>query len=404
MHIVGGLLAWLLFSAVALAQGTYPSPTFQAPTFNDPATTRTNLGLGTMATQNANAAAITGGTAILGTATINGPLIGGVSNIVSTPTYGVGNEALRIITTRSGDAAGFTARLVDIQDTANVKNNVTGGAVDTVFINTNFGGTSNPAHSRSALTAYIQDTSATTSNGPGYYQGLSSTFTVNYGNGGTVGTSFGVYQGAASIAITAPSTGPGGTLYLNALQGAEHDVALGSGQHSDIKVGLTIASGVGVPAGSDFAHGTYTDAALNIAATTANDVGFNTAINIGQQGTGWPVTSSGTVLGTGSALSNAKTAAHGIDLSTITFSSDAFKSTNFSVDGYGNISTNGFQMTSNSTVANIVATYGTCNAGNKAKRGVVSDAAAAPTFWGVPTGGGSLTAPIWCNGSAWVYG
>ena len=52
------------------------SPAFVAPTFSDQTQTRTNLGLGSIATQNANAVAITGGT-------LTGVNVG---STVSTPT------------------------------------------------------------------------------------------------------------------------------------------------------------------------------------------------------------------------------------------------------------------------------------------------------------------------------
>jgi hypothetical protein len=70
----------------------------------------------------------------------------------------------------------------------------------------------------------------------------------------------------------------------------------------------------------------------------------------------------------------------------------------------GALTASSTRITTTSTVAGIGAAWGTCNAGINGKRGLVSDAAATPAFWGVPTGGGTLTAPIFCNGSAWVYG
>ncbi len=62
------------------------------------------------------------------------------------------------------------------------------------------------------------------------------------------------------------------------------------------------------------------------------------------------------------------------------------------------------QNSTASTVANIVSVFGMCNAANKGKHGLVSDASGTPVFWGTPSGGGSLAAPVFCNGSTWVYG
>jgi hypothetical protein len=39
----------------------------------------------------------------------------------------------------------------------------------------------------------------------------------------------------------------------------------------------------------------------------------------------------------------------------------------------------------------------------KMTRAWVNDAAATPTYRGTATGGGSILAPVWWNGSAWLY-
>lgn len=60
-------------------------------------------------------------------------------------------------------------------------------------------------------------------------------------------------------------------------------------------------------------------------------------------------------------------------------------------------------VSTTSTVSQIVATFGACNAANKGKRGMVSDALL-PIWLALPVGGGAATVPIICNGSNWIYG
>lgn len=259
------------------------------------------------------------------------------NTIVSTPTFADTNEGLRVLTVRSGDASEFTSRAVDIIDYDTVKNtNALGqGASDTLFVSHSFSGTSNPANIRRGIVSTLQNTSATTSTGTGWYQAMEALITANYNNGGTGVTASGVFQGFGAIAEA-----KNGATFLNAVNAGEFDVGLDTGSSSELKTGVNIVSGDGTPAGADKIHGSLVDVGLNITAATVNDVGFNFGIAFGQYQAGWPITSTGTIIGTGSPL-NAKTAAYGVDFSAVTFSTCAFKSTGFCIGPSGNASTLG---------------------------------------------------------------
>jgi hypothetical protein len=84
----------------------------------------------------------------------------------------------------------------------------------------------------------------------------------------------------------------------------------------------------------DRVQGTVVDTMLWFYNQSASNPGWNNGLLFDGGNQPWPIASGGTIIKTlGSA-----TVAHGIDFSATTFSSDAFKSSGFSVDGSGNVS------------------------------------------------------------------
>jgi len=251
-------------------------------------------------------------------------------NIVSTPTFAASNEGLRVLSTRSGDTTNYTARLVDILDYDTVQSNSDIGVVDSLFVNHQFSGTTNPAGGRRSIYGTIYNSTPTTSTGPGWYVGVEGVGIAKFDDGGTPGNESGLFQGVAGIAVLQSAA-----TNMNGVNGAEFDVAMETGATSRIKTGLNVISGDGTPGGRDKGHGIYVDAGIMITSATTGDVGFNTGISFGQSGAGWPIPSTGTMIGTG-GTSNARTAANGIDFTAVTFSGNAIATPGFIVDGFGN--------------------------------------------------------------------
>jgi hypothetical protein len=250
--------------------------------------------------------------------------------IVSTPTFAASNEALRVLSNRSGDATGFTARLVDILDYDKVKSDTSTGVVDSLFVNHDFSGTTNPAGGRRAINADLYNSAPTTSNGVGNYIALEGVAIAKYDDGGTVGNESGVFIASAGIALLESAA-----TNIAGVAGGEFDVAMAAGSSSRIKNGINVISGDGTPGGRDKEHGIYADAGVMITGATTGDVGWNLGISFGQSAAGWPITSTGTIIGTG-ATGNARTAANGIDFTAVTFSGNAIATPGFRVDGFGN--------------------------------------------------------------------
>jgi hypothetical protein len=252
--------------------------------------------------------------------------------IVTTSTFGVSNEAFRLLATRTGSFNDSgSARLIDIVDNETINSTTPDTTLqhkpETLFIQRNFGGNNDGVN---GLNLIVQDSAATTpSNPPGWYVGASISITARYGT--TLNnTSNGAYQG---LGIYAFSTC---TCTISGMGGLEVDVGYSAGTVAHDKFGLLINSGNGAAGGSDFVHGTVNDIALVIGATTTSDVGFNNGIIIGEAGFGWPISATGTLIGT-QATANARNAAYGIDFSNVTFSQLSIRMPGFAVNAGGDV-------------------------------------------------------------------
>jgi hypothetical protein len=154
-----------------------------------------------------------------------------------------------------------------------------------------------------------------------------------------------------------------GALYWKSLVGGEIDLAAKSGSSVFYKAGLQIVSDVG-----DAVQGSASDFALGFAKASGS-IGFKKLISFSAVAGDWPLSSGGTLIGTeASALPSptAYTAAYGVDLRAVTFSSAAFASTGFSVDGSGNVSSASVNIPTGSSykvnnVAGVSCAAGTVN-------------------------------------------
>lgn len=129
--------------------------------------------------------------------------------------------------------------------------------------------------------------------------------------------------------------------------GGEIDISFHAGT-TKRKEGWSVASAA-LTSGPDAYHGALYDAgyglwaaggcpgAAKYAGAPGCSVGFNIGFSIGRDDTYWPISPTGTVFGITPGVSTQLQAAHGIDLSAGTFTSAAFKSNGFQVDGAGDV-------------------------------------------------------------------
>ncbi len=163
-----------------------------------------------------------------------------------------------------------------------------------------------------------------------YWRGISVNSYANATAGGTSGTFGGNWFGGVTNALL-----QNGALYYRQLVGYEIGVAARTGSSVLYKNGFQI-----VQQAIDAVSGTegVDSGLLLVSQPSGTAPGWDTAICIGHPFGWWPVKSSGTIMGTRPtyAAGPSYAATYGIDFSTITFSSGAFRSSGFLVDGSGN--------------------------------------------------------------------
>lgn len=85
----------------------------------------------------------------------------------------------------------------------------------------------------------------------------------------------------------------------------------------------------------------------------------------------------------------------GIDASSYTITGNFLKGPNgFVVPGNGTVGTGGF----------LISGLPTCNGGTQGLRAFVTNGATSPAFLGTVSATGAVIAPVFCNGTAWIYG
>lgn len=165
-----------------------------------------------------------------------------------------------------------------------------------------------------------------------FHQALSGGVTASATAGGTsgLGNEAGNLFGGNLVARLAS-----GGLYYNSLVGFEFGVKAETGSSVVYKNGVqiviestdTVAGSAGFDSGLLFAQ-----------QVNGASPGWNVGITFGHALGWWPMKSTGTLIGTiaGAASTPSYAAAYGVDFNAVTFSSGAFRSTGFLVDGSGN--------------------------------------------------------------------
>ena len=315
-------LGFMLMASVAAAQ-SYPSPTMQNLTV---------LGTSSFGKQlHFNGAANSG----LGYA--YGPNYNGIWVEGAWTGTNAGGVNTHLFNTTSDNAA-ITG--------SNFLNNVT--------VQHTWGGAATQGGRQSFYALSTQTAATSSTNANRNYVAGNFNVTSQSGDGGTglaVGTAKGAYFGIGSQAFLA--NGATNTLSLT---GGEINVAAQTGSSVLYKTGLQIVGHY-----SDAVQGTGVDSMLYLS-NQSGAVGWSQGIALGSANGQYPLISTGTIL-----ASYGGTVAAGVDLSLTTVTGSAFKSTGFSVDGSGNLSSNKI------TTGNVIAsgTY-TANAGNSYSSGGTS--------------------------------
>lgn len=137
----------------------------------------------------------------------------------------------------------------------------------------------------------------------------------------------------------------GAGLYWNSVVGCEINVGTSSGTQAAYKVGLQI-----VQESTDATSGVVgPDVALSITSQPNAAIrAWDTGITFGHPFGWWPMKATSTLIGTNTGFAGTPSyaAASGVDFSNVTFSTAAFKSTGFTVDGAGAVAAKGIRGTS----------------------------------------------------------
>ena len=180
-----------------------------------------------------------------------------------------------------------------------------------------------------------------------YYTPFFSQHYVNSGDGGSVGTFYGSHYGFASLLEV-----HSGATYLATAQGGEIDVAVQSGASVDTKNILLLAS-----VNSDAVKGSTFDGMLAFTADTTTTAKWTYGAVFGWPAGLWPFDTGSTLIGaTGAGPRNAN---YGVDFSNVTFSTSAFKSTGFNVNGSGAATVASLTSTGAISGTTVSATTGT---------------------------------------------
>lgn len=214
--------------------------------------------------------------------------------------------------------------------------NINSDAVDALTANGNyngyFGHTVNSASAKghkTALAGVLSVSAATGNTANKFNTAVESRALASANNGGVSGTELGaLFGGFDSASLMAGAT------FWSQVCGREIDIEARAGTAPKWKTGLQI-----VQRDTDVESGTAADEAFAIV-NQANGTapGWNIGITFGTPHGAWAIKSTGTMIGTlATSYAPAYAAAYGVDLSAVTFSQAAFKSSGFIVDGSGNV-------------------------------------------------------------------
>lgn len=249
----------------------------------------------------------------------------------TSPAAGAVTPNLRTNINSSGAQTGgvyYTAFTVNT-DTADASGATGGGAVGTYVGHTLSAGAKG---GRTALFSFLTQAGATTS-APGEFLVAGGFFAEsNASMGGTagIGNARGNVFGSNPSALL--KTGSG--LYVNAVFGTEVNFGAQTGTGVAYKGGLKVVSWV-----TDAVKGSIEDYGIGLDSQSGGSIpGVDKGLTFGTVQGWWPITSTGTVIGTYAGSTGggpAMAAAYGIDFSAVAFSTAFLKSTGFDVNGAG---------------------------------------------------------------------
>jgi hypothetical protein len=258
-------------------------------------------------------------------------------------TGGTLNTSLGIYADLSGTRTGGNGYLSGIRvltDTADMG----GAGLCGLFVEMNGGTTSGAMGGRSAIGANVNFTGAPgnkAANTGEQFLGVSS-YCVATGNVGGVPGSGGPYGSMWGGLFNAQLEA--GATNWNAAIGCEINVGVAAGANASYVTGIGVVLGTHQQGPQDY------DALLGFAMLTGRgSVGLKNGIVFGGAGGWWPIHPTGSLFTTATSLiagGAAYLATHGIDLTGVTFSGTAFRSTGFSVDGAGAIASIGLTASS----------------------------------------------------------
>ena len=366
-------------------------------------------------------------------------------------TFSASNQSLWLVGTYTGSGTGPFAE-ISATDTANSGGSIFPNTALRIDHNLNAGA---GAGNRNTLLPILTKNTAVagTDATKKFYTPFFSQMYSTAGDGGSGGSPYGSYYGFSSI-MQAQS----GSTYLSSVAGGEIDVAVQTGASTDLKVGLLLAS-----VNNDAVKGTSYDGFLAFGADSTTTAKWTYGITFGWPKGPWAFDTSSTLIGS-VASTTSLVANYGVDLSGVTFSTGAFKSTGFLVGPSGattvasltstgagsfagslsstgasagivagsrsgsgntyqwyNATGVGLQLyDGTSNILSIISTGGiyasgelvpalktfaglpTCNSSTRGAHMTISDGSAAISWGSNATGGSSTIYGVFCNGANWT--
>lgn len=245
--------------------------------------------------------------------------VAGTSVNATASGFTAANQALFLSGTLTGTGEGPHA-FFSATDTAN--NSTVGQAISAVRMQHAI---STGAGAGNRITLYpilIKSVAApgTTKALKGYLPFFAKSF-FSAGDGGGSGTEMGnAYGGAFQVNLTSGAT------YYETVQGIEVDVSMQTGSSAKYKNGLLIAG-----VNSDAVKGSTWEAMLSFTKEGSSTATWDRGIDFTYPPGSWPFHSGTTLIGS----SGAGSIGYGVDLSSLTISTSAFKSPGFNVNGSG---------------------------------------------------------------------
>lgn len=250
-----------------------------------------------------------------------------VSGSMATAPFAATGNAFGTVTSGSAYFRQFNIN----SDTVNASA-ATGGGVNVNY----FGHTisAGAVGGRTTHSVFMTQQGATTSTVGQFYVAGACFGEAAYSAGGTAG--LGNARGNLFATNHSARLKTGAGIYWNSLVGEEVDVSVQTGTSVNYKVGMKV-----VQWADDAVSGSISDYAFGVGMQASGTApGWNIGFAIGSPEGWWPIKSIGTIMGTYAATIGGgptMAAAYGIDFTAVTFSTAAFASPSFQVDGSGKV-------------------------------------------------------------------